>query len=234
MKTYFRILLLGFFLINVVYSAEAQTMRKRFTSDFHVGLNFAEMDIEGANMYKKPKLGMTLGINFNYKILHNIQLQSGFYVTKKGLKQHFETVEVSEVGTTYMEDIQYEVTGNYMQIPFCLGYEVYFSRTFAFNMNFGVYGAYGYKGNYTRKGFTTTIEPGQNPVITDLGEATGETYDYRLWRRWDYGAIGSVGFIFDIFMVNFNYEHGLYNISAVESNPALKNRNMTFSIGFRF
>jgi len=235
MKIILKILLLSCLLINTTLELEAQTQRKRFTTDFHIGLNFAEMDINGgANDNNKPKLGMHLGMNFNYKILHNIQIQTGFFVTKKGLKQEIHKREVDPaINDVYVYDTINHTVGNYMQIPLCLGYEVYLSKKFAFNLNAGLYVAYGYKGTYENKQYFKTISSGGAPVENPVEIYTGETFDLNKWRRWDYGAIGSVGFIYDIFMLNFNYEHGFYNISS-KDEITLKNRNMSVSLGFRF
>ncbi|MDU1892191.1 MAG: porin family protein [Dysgonomonas sp.] len=215
---------------------KAQTTKKRFSSDIHVGLNFATMDIENANMFKTPKIGVNIGVNFNYKILGNIQLQSGLFVTKKGLKQHIKSRTKDETtGTVVANDTITHIVPNYIQVPLALGYEVYLSKNFAFNVNVGGYAAYGFKGYHTRETSSWTVEAGRPPSDVSYGPGidTDVFDDNNVLRRFDYGVIASVGFIYDIYMINFNYEHGLYNISN-DASRVLKTRNKWFSIGFRF
>lgn len=237
MKTVIRLFLLVCLLVCAISEIHAQSLkyRKRFTSDVHVGLNFAEMDITrgGDNDFNKAKLGMHLGINFNYKILHNIQLQSGFYVTKKGLKQDIHRVVESTLNDFTVTDTLAHTVANYMQVPLCIGYEVFFSDKFGFNINGGLYGAYGWKGKYEDKYYLKYVYADGSVVTNPMQQRNGETFDLNRWKRWDYGLIGSVGFIYDIFMLNFNYEHGLQDLSST-NNVSLKNRNMSVSLGFRF
>lgn len=235
MKILYRIILTICFFIFMSSSLEAQTQRKRFTSDIHFGLNFAEMDIEGANMYKQPKLGVSLGANFNYKILHNIQLQTGFYVTKKGLKQHIETDNVdgsNDVGIRYIGDTVKNIAASYIQVPLCIGYEVYLTKKFAFNINAGGYLAYGFKGHYKIEGYAKEMRGDEVTASYPLYYVEGESFALQRFNRFDYGAIASVGFIYDIYTLNFNYEHGLHNVT--DDGRVLKNRNISILLGFRF
>lgn len=234
MKTVFNISLLFCLLFGLVIEADAQSIRKKFTSDVHIGLNFAEMDVNsGQNDNNKLKLGVAIGVNFNYKIFHNIQLQTGFYISKKGLKQEMHRVEKSALLDEYIYDTIKTTTASYIQIPLAIGYEVYLSKNFAFNINGGVYGAYGFKGEYENKYFQT-IKQYEGPVFSEpIEKVEGDTFDIDKWKRWDYGLIGSVGFIYDIFTINFNYEYGLQNVSSV-SWENMKNRNMSVLLGIRF
>lgn len=235
MKTVFRSLFLICLLISTILEIQAQSERKRFTSDFHVGLNFADMNISrgGTNDFNKPKLGVHLGMNFNYKIFGNVQIQSGFFVTKKGLKQNIHKEVVSTTNDITITDTINHTVANYMQVPLCMGYEVYFSDKFGVNLNAGGYIAYGYKGTYENKFYMETILEDNTVIRNPLENETGETFDLNKWKRWDYGLIGSVGLIYDIFMLNFNYEYGLHDLSSI-STVSLKNRTMSVSLGFRF
>ncbi|MFV0417667.1 MAG: porin family protein [Dysgonomonas sp.] len=235
MKTVFKSLILVYLLISTVFQIQAQSDRKRFTSDFHVGLNFANMDISrgGNNDFNEPKLGATLGMNFNYKIFHNIQIQSGFFVTKKGLKQSIHKEVIEPLNDITVTDTLNHTVANYMQVPLCLGYEVYFTDKFGFNLNAGGYIAYGYKGTYENKYYMETIFADNTVISNPLEIVNGQTFDLNKWKRWDYGFIGSVGFIYDIFMLNFNYEHGLHDLSSTNT-VSMKNRTLSVSLGFRF
>jgi hypothetical protein len=226
-----------FFLSVCCITTNAQNPRTRLTSDLYAALNLSEMDIKDANMYKQVKLGMHIGFNVNYKILGNLQIQTGFIVSKKGLKQHIYTNNTDAAGTNTIYDEHYSATGNYLQVPFNLGYELYFSRLCAFNINAGVYAAYGYKGNSTRSIVTITDdgysdEPVVSIVLPEYEYSTFITNGSNGWRRFDYGLNASVGFICDIYTLKAGYEYGLYNISS--TNPELRNRNLYVALGFRF
>lgn len=235
MKTTYKLLFLFSILVSFISGIQAQSLKKRFTSDFHLGFNFAEMDISkgGNNDFNKPKIGMHIGMNFNYKILDNIQIQSGFFVSKKGLKQKIHNEVVSAVNDITINDTVNHTVANYMQVPLCLGYEVYFTDKFGINLNVGGYAAFGYKGTYENKYYTEYIYADNTIIRNPLEKETGETFDLNKWQRWDYGLIGSVGVIYDIFMLNFNYEHGLNDLSSINT-ISLKNRMMSVSLGFRF
>jgi len=233
MKTIIKISIL-FFLFACCIAANAQKPRKRLTADIYAGLNLAEMDIKDANMYKQAKIGMHIGINMNYKIVGNMQIQTGFMITKKGLKQHIYTKETDNVGTVTTYDERYNGTGNYVQVPLNLGYELYFNKLWAFNINAGAYLAYGYKGKST-KSSVTTVDYGEgkgDPVITTVPENEYDTFVPDGWRRFDYGLNATAGLIYDIYTLKVGYEYGLKNISY--NDPELRNRNFYLSLGFRF
>lgn len=233
MKTFIKIILLISLCIYCIGISAQYKPKKRFTSDIYAGMNLAEMDIKGDNTFKQAKIGLHIGFNLNYKILENMQVQTGFLVTKKGLKRHIHTVTRDEsLGEVTTYDEWSNTTGNYIQMPFNLGYEVYFTKFLAFNINGGLYAAYGYKG--TGKFSSTSIrEDGYGePVVTSVPEYEYDTYTPERWRRFDYGLNGSIGIIYDIYTFKLNYEYGLCNISY--SDPELRNRNFTASVGFRF
>lgn len=238
MNTFSKILLLGFILI-LSSGIGINAQRNILTSDFFVGVNFAEMDIENANMYKTPKLGMLVGFNLNFKLKHNFQVQTGLYVTKKGLRQHIEQYSTNALNTTYIEDTVKHWSANYIQVPLCLGYEYYLTKSFAVNFNVGFYAAYGYKGEYNQEQSRSVIQSDgttTNGAVEELEERN--IYSRNGLKRFDYGAIARVGLIYDIFTINLSYEYGLANMnnrdSGLLNNPSLNNRNIALALGFRF
>ncbi len=225
MRTIINVLLLGCLFFFAVEEANGQTARKRFTSDFFVGLNFASVDIKDGNMDKVPKLGVLVGGNINYKIFHNIQIQTGFYITKKGLAQDVKRNETDQItNEPIITDLSRRTAASYFQVPLCLGLEVYLSKSFAFNINAGGYAAYGFKGRYYQEGIV------ENVLVV---KEERETFGLEKWKRLDYGLTAKVGFIYDIYNVNLGYEYGLNNISDNIAS-ILKNRTISLSLGFRF
>lgn len=215
-------------------SSSAQYLKKRLTADFKVGVNFSHMSgIEGAS---DLKLGLNVGATVNYKIIGNLQIQSGFIVTKKGYKTHSRTTDYNEPDNiTTVTDRWYEVTANYIQVPFNIGYELYFAKNMAFNINGGVYVAYGYgnKGKSTFSGLVKTEIPNSPPTYSYPEGRNDNTFSQTGWKRSDYGLNGSVGFIYDIYTLSFSYAHGLHNVSQ-DSSADIQNRVYSLSFGFRF
>ncbi len=235
-------------LINCL-PANAQYPKKRMTVDFRMGINYLQMsgvetDPTGdattetytTGAEDKFKMGMHIGVNVNYKIIGNIQIQTGFYVSKKGYKTYEYESKLNEDGTQSIYDTWSEATGNYIQMPLNLGYELYVSKKVAFNINGGLYGAYGYgnKGRIKKNIFTTTVKPGGSSVSGESGDSYEVlTFSDSRWKRIDYGLNGSIGFIYDIYTINFNYEQGLYNVTR-EVGQNIKHRIYSLSLGFRF
>lgn len=241
--------IISLLLINCL-PANAQYPRKRMTADFRMGINYLGMSGVDSEPNGNPgvdqnfttgagdkfKMGLHIGANVNYKIIGNFQIQTGFYVTKKGYKTHEKESKMSEDGIQSVYDIWNEGTGNYIQMPFNIGYELYVSKKVAFNINGGLYGAYGYgnKGRIKKDIFVTTYKPNVPPTSGQSGDSYEVfTFSDTKWKRFDYGLNGSVGFIYDIYTINFNYEHGLLNVTQ-EINQNIKHRIYSLSLGFRF
>lgn len=228
-------LLLCLFLCSIIVVNAQYVPKKRLTADIRAGLNISEMDIKDANKYKQAKIGLNLGVNVNYKIVSNFQFQTGFFVSKKGLKQHIKEkdVEIDPIVFLLSNDERRTTTGNYLQMPFNLGYELYVTKLWAFNINAGAYLAYGYKGqgDFQIKKTTRNGPEGVTPV-TEESSGEYDTFTPTMWRRFDYGLNLNVGVIYDIYTFILSYEYGLYNISR--NDPELRNRNFSASVGFRF
>lgn len=235
------ILVFSLLVCSNIVNAQKQP-KKRFTSDLRFGFNLADMDVTplvdgiAGNDKNDTKLGVHIGMNVNYKIIGNFQIQSGFFVSKKGLKQHIITViEEDPGGASTIKNEQWtNITGNYIQVPLNVGYELYFAKKWAFNINGGLYLAYGYKGKKTERSRTISQIGDEPAAIEEYPESERETF-YQIdgWKRFDYGLNGSVGVIYDIYTLNFNYEHGLNNVSN-SFTKNMKHRNFTVSLGFRF
>ncbi len=218
-------------------SLNAQGIKTRkLRGDFRFGLNFAEMDIQGGNMYKQPKIGVQFGGTVSYKVLGDFQLQTGFFITKKGLKQHENSYSVDRnSGITTLVDRRTWVDANYVQVPFNVGLEHYFTNNFALNINGGIYVAYGFKGLSNVTGTITTIA-GTQTNVSDVNSGDQQTFHLTSLgqlKRFDYGAGLSVGAIYDIYGITMGYEYGLHNISAI-AGDVRRNRNFYIGLGFRF
>ena len=244
MNTFYKIFFTGCILIFLSSGVDVKAQRKSITSDFLIGLNFAEMDIDGFNRNKVPKVGMSVGFNLNFKLKGNFQIQTGLYISKKGLKQDISYQSPpNAVNVVTISDTIRAWTSNYIQMPLCLGYEYYITKSFAVNINVGLYAGYGFRGRYKEENSMSYLylQDGKKDVgtVNIIEDKDRSIYGLNGWKRFDYGAIARVGLIYDIFTVNFSYEYGLYDINNGDNilksgYPSLKNRNMTVALGFRF
>lgn len=233
MKVFFKILLIICFLLSFS-EIKAQTAPKtRLSGDFKFGINSAELDIAGGNMYKDPKIGVIIGGNVNYELIYGFQVQTGFYVVKKGLKQtRKDTTEDEATGVITKVDWKYTVDANYAQIPFNIGFEHNFTDLFALNINAGVYIAYGFKGHRKAEGRKYTIA-GSSITETSLDTGDQDTFAPGQLTRFDYGTGISIGAVYDIYTITFGHDRGLRNVSdAIDSN--MKTRSTYIALGFRF
>ncbi|MFT3993182.1 MAG: outer membrane beta-barrel protein [Dysgonomonas sp.] len=233
MKVIYKIYLI-ISLLFVCANIEAQVApKKRITGDFKFGVNWAEMDVAGGNMYKDPKIGVIIGGNVNYKLISGFQLQSGFYVVKKGLRQsRKDTTEDTATGIVTKMDWKYVVDANYAQIPLNIGFEHFFTDQFGLNINAGVYAAYGFKGKRKTEG-TKTIIAGTSVTEVDLNVGETDTFVRGQLSRFDYGVGFNIGAIYDIYSLTIGYDRGLRNVSdATDTN--MKTRSTYVAVGFRF
>jgi len=231
MKPIYKIfLVVSFLLISVCVKAQ---FGSKFNTEFRAGINFSEMDIAGANMYKQTKVGFHISGNFSMRLVGPLYAQTGLTLTKKGLKQHNEGWEKDDLtGIQIKHDIKTTIDANYIQVPLMVGVEFPLSKACFINIYGGAYGGYGFKGKTKVRGTDTRYPDSSDPIVFDRSKDDVDTFDDEL-KKFDYGAIGSVGLVVDILSFNLGYEYGLYNVSDKASRE-LKNRNITFSLGVRF
>lgn len=244
MKLFLRFTLIGLLFLISTLSLEAQRFHgKRFYGDFFGGLTMSSMDMEGENAYKKGKVGFQVGANFKYRLDYNIEIQTGFYMIKKGSIKH-EKHDKSAPGDEYtllVTDIKTTVDANYMQVPLNIGFEVPLSRAknIYFSAHAGLFGAYGFKGESKRKGHTgkaSIDEEGRRGKLFDAlyYDEKSKTFTNSNLKRWDYGFNANAGLVFDMFILQLQYDHGWANVATDSQGEKWKTRNYSLSLGFRF
>lgn len=237
MKTTVKTLLISIVLLTIVQTAQAQAhLRRAFYGDFFAGMTLSTMDMKGENFYKKQRIGFMIGGNVNYKLIHNFKLQSGFYLIKKGLSQDEKSRTNSEAGHIDVVDLETTVDANYVQIPLNLGFEIPLvsAKNLYLNFHGGVYGAYGFKGNIKTRGYTAKEI---NGVLEDFNYSSvgdRKTFSSSTLKRWDYGLNANVALVYDIYILQFQYDHGLANVATSALGTEWNTRNYSISLGFRF
>lgn len=241
MKTQNRILyILAIFLI---LSSAISAQKRRLIGDFRIGANFSEMDIAGANKNKNMRLGFSMGGSVSLRLFSNLYVQSGLSLSKKGLRQHDKSISVQDesLGQYVERDLRQTIDVNYMQIPIALGLEIPLGKSTSINVYGGAYGGYAFRGYVNPYHGTETYWIAGNKNVVWLNKEEQDIFDTRRIKRFDYGAIGSVGFVWSIYSLTLGYEHGLYDIADVSAltddgseKKVLKNRNISLALGFRF
>lgn len=233
MKIIYKIVIIFLGIFALATTANAQIgAKKKWFFDFRAGLNSSEMDIEDGNYGKKFKPGFHFGLVGAYKFYDNMQIQSGIYATKKGLKQKYTTYDPNNTEPFRVErKFRKEYDANYILMPLMLGWESDYNKMWIFNVNAGMYGAYGFKGETKERMRETTYSGGEITVSDNNSDY--DTFTSGGLKKFDYGLMGSVGVVYDIYTLNFTYEWGLANV-AQSQEMKMRNRNLTFSLGFRF
>lgn len=239
MKTRVKLFIVFILAAISVQSIDAQAhYRRNFYGDFFGGMTLASIDMAGQNAYKKHKVGFMVGGNANFKFFHNLELQTGFQLVKKGSQTHEKRTFQSQAnaGLIQTRDVKNTIDANYMQIPLNIGFEAPLTKKLYLNMHVGVFGAYGFKGDKKQKGFYIN----ENETIpTSLDQGATRTFAAGSLKRWDYGIGGNIGLVYDIYILRLQYDHGLANVATdiltgIGQNKEWKTRNYSICLGFRF
>lgn len=236
-----KLLLVTLSALTFYLSSHAQTqsyMRRNIYGDFFGGMTFASMDVEGGNMYKKNKIGFMIGGNGNFKIYKAFHLQTGAYLIKKGNFKHQKTT-VSQDGPIIKTDIKQTIDANYIELPLTMGFEIPINKEFRLNGFVGGYGALGFKGKRKQEGYTVTVINGKQEEPVWANENEQDTFDNTGLKKLDYGITGSIGVIYDIFILRLQYDHGLADVATdvfknKQGSGAWRTRNYALCVGFRF
>jgi len=236
MKTIYRITTLALSLFVLALAAHAQIKNiNPYQIEFRGGGNLSEMEVSGAAIDSKMKLGFHFTGVFTYNMYDRFAFQTGLTLSKKGLKQNVNTYNEDELtGKITHLDVETTVDANFLQMPLMLGYEFNLSRSVALNIFGGGYGSLGFSGETKMKGKEETMYGVVVGNSRDI-DSVKDTFDGTL-KKLDYGITGSLGLVIsEMYLINFNYEHGLADLSDnTDVYKSLKNRNYTLSLGIRF
>lgn len=236
MKTITKLFFTILILTSAVATVNAQgSIRRPFYGDFFGGITFASMDIEDGNEYKTNKIGFMIGGNANIRLYHNMVFQTGFHIVKKGSLKHEDRI-IDQDGPQERRDIKTTIDANYIQIPLNIGFEVPIKKNLHLNMNAGVFGAFGFKGKSKQRGYTATIINGEYQQQISQDKGSQDTFSNTNLKKWDYGIGANIGLVYDIYVLRFQYDHGLANVATdvFGKGKEWKTRNYMLCLGFRF
>ena len=185
-----------------------------FTFGVDGGVNLSNSSIDSDGGDKKMKIGFKLGLVAEYELQNNFFVQSGLSFTTKGFKYdiwgEFQNGSYGEIKTTWNQ--------MYLQVPIYAGYKLEILEDTKLVFNLGPYLAYGVGGKCTVKA------QGQKGKTDVFG-------DDRL-KRFDFGLGAGAGVEFGSYFAGVKYELGLTDIGR--DNDTARNRNASFTIGYRF
>lgn len=218
------------FITFLVSSISISAQTRRITGDFFAGGTFSSMDLgEGMNNFKKAKIGFQLGLNINYKLVSMFEIQSGFYLIKKGSIRHVKYSQTNAAGYLEYEDTKTTIDANYIQVPLNIGLQIPLTQYISVTMHGGFYGAYGFKG---KTKYSSVVSNSIGDLVTQ-NIPEHDTFSNEGLKRFDYGLNANIGLVLDIYYIQLQYDLGLANVSAV-AGKTMKTRNMALSLGFRF
>lgn len=209
------------------------------------------------------RVGFNVGGTVEYQLNNRFFLQSGLEFTTKGSKidKNFKNYPLyttmygpatSDDYTKFTGKVKASQNLMYLQMPLTIGYRLPVSNDVNLTFNAGGYMAYRLTARmpYDRKGILThpdgTTEAFDLKTTYKGNRATG-------LERLDYGLLGGIGIEYQKFSFNINYELGLRNLEktgqyitngygegydyqppVTHKVPKWKNRNISFSVGYKF
>lgn len=205
-----------FFLASGLLTTQAQS---RLSYGVKAGINRSSADHNYYNF--KSQLGFHVGVIADYQLKNNFFLRSGVDFTTKGAE--CEELWTNPDGET--ASVKYNF--NYLQLPVLLGYKIpVYNQTNIF-FNAGIYLSYGI---YAREKRAYIIS------ANSYSESQHKGFDDCGFWKVDFGLVGGLGIEYQRYFGMFNYEMGVVNEHkpAYGGNPNWKNRNLTFSLGYKF
>lgn len=222
-------------------NASAQTTSenpKKVSFGIRAGMNISSIggDFKDATkaggLDTKSKIGFNLGGVLDIYLNDWLYIQPGLSVTTKGTK--FE-------GPVIIENVQAKgvAKGNpiYLQIPVLLSNRFQLGQDIQWQLNYGLYMAYGVGGKMTQE-FSV---PGSSQKIEVKTDFFGDSTDSFGFNRFDAGLVLGTGFSFSQFYVGLQYEMGLVNAAndkywgyEAGGSPTYKMNNFSINVGYNF
>ena len=176
------------------------------------GLNFTNMYIDDVGD-EKMKVGWHIGVFTKLPLTEGVSLQPELLYSNKGTQI---TYTDADVGTG-----QYRFNLNYFELPVLFTFNV----AERFHINLGPYVGYLSRANVTDIEDDGTVEE-----LVNLNEDS--------FKRWDFGAVGGIGFDVNNFTMGARYNLGFTEInnstSLQQVAPDSKNSGLSIFLGVSF
>ena len=211
----------------------------------------AGLGVTGFSNVDEPisNVGYKLGISVNYLFTPSWGIQTGFFVTEKGVKNSKGFVDLSiknednNLLSTRNWSTSLELRTNYFEIPLGVIYKYSVDSNVSFGLNFGGYVAYGYGGkgiwrfdglNYSSRiaifDKEKEIHLNSTYISTISINDTNnhillENYSYKTANKIDCGLNGGVFVDVYNFSISANYDYGLTNVYKTYPIPSFNSSN---------
>ena len=213
--------------ISLTFEAQAQ---EKFNYGVKAGLNLSKSTFIPYSYDEiTPKAGFQIGFTGEYNLIDGLFLQSELMFTTKGVVYKGSEVWI---GSSNPPITRWKNTIDqlYLQVPLKIAYKVNIGANTLLFVNGGYYASYGVAGNDKLKNqFEGIDQPEENK--------TRLTYKESLLKRFDDGISTGFGVEYKAWSVGINYELGFkdlrYMYIGSSETYAYKNRNVSFTIGYR-
>lgn len=218
-------------LLAICFCGATATLHSQIRIGVDAGVSLSNAKVEPKDIQTLP-VG---GVSFDYTFHNNVSIISGLYYTMKGAK-NIETI-------SYCEDYAvFDTRLGYLELPIMLGYRFSLSEDFRIVPAIGGYLACGLNGKADFSLFTTF-----DPQYSSLLEWKNPFNNYVPQNKLEYPMKGfnrfNGGFKFQLsaeykqFVFTASYDLGmkdLWNHTEEYSVSGMRNRDLMFSIGYRF
>lgn len=223
---------------------KAQESQSPWTFGVKAGVNASTFKVQDGSSLSNTEgiAGFNGGVTVEYALRNNFFLSSGLEFTTKGADYStgFFQMPYLEGDNTivyaYSKDSR---RLRYLQVPLTIGYRIPVSKNVNITFNAGAYFALGVSGKGTRQLSLMNINADGTSNTTFSEGQTNKKGDT------DYGLLGGIGVEYKKLSLNANYEYGLRSLYTGESyhtgnsyntlrNDAWRNRNLVFSVGYKF
>ena len=181
-----------------------------------LGINFSKLNGDEDSGMKddyKGRVGFHIGVAADYEFRSSMFVESGLYITTKGVKYDKEG-----------ETNKYNVT--YLQLPVLYTYKYDLGNELKLQGKVGPYAALGLAA---KNKYEDSEYPDDN--YTDKGFGDGK--DKTGLKRGDFGFLLGIGLSKGHYYLGLNYELGVLNICAYDDGK-VRTRNFNISLGYNF
>lgn len=205
-------------LVAMVYGLQAQEINW----GARLGVNFSKLNGNDHSGYKedyKGRVGFHLGVAADYEFRESMFVESGLYITTKGLKYD-------------KDDVTDKLNITYLQLPVLYTYKYDLGNELKLHGKIGPYVAIGLAA---KNKYEDSDYPEDNETLKGFGKGEDKTG----LKRGDFGFLLGIGVSKGNYYLGVNYELGLVNIDAYNSEgddgkSKIHTRNFNISLGYNF
>lgn len=223
---------------------KAQESQSPWTFGVKAGVNASTFKVDDGSILSNTEgiAGFNGGVTVEYALRNNFFLSSGLEFTTKGADYSTSYYGISQLEEDNSIIYAYSLDSRrlkYLQVPLTIGYRIPVSKDVNVTFNAGAYFALGISGKGKHQLAVMNVKTNGTSEVTYSQSRINKKGDT------DYGLLGGIGLEYKRLSLNANYEYGLRSLYTGESyhtgnsyntlrNDAWRNRNLVFSVGYKF